>query len=446
MQFIAAAIQHTADWANLDSLDHFRDSLDPRWITEALEATGTATLRKRRLPAEQVIWLVLGLALQRDRPMADVVANLDLALPGSGGSNVVSPSAVSKARKRVGPDPLKWLFFKTAETWAHADADAHRWRGLALYGCDGSTLRVADTEENRDHFGLAGGRKGASGYPMVRICTLMALRPRVLAAANFGPYRTGEQTLCKDLWSHVPDDSLTILDKGFYSSELLLGLQRGGDNRHWLLRARANAKWQVLDSFGRFDKLVRVTVSRDARRSDPTLPKSFIVRAISYRHPDSKGRQWLLTSLIDSSAYPARELVELYHERWELELGYNEIKTHLLRREETIRSRTVDGVYQEIWGVLIMYNLIRLEMVHIALKAKVPPSRISFVEATRYILQEWLWCAYASPGSIPKNLKRMREDAAVFVLPPRRSSRRYPREVKMQSSRYAKKHPRRSLK
>jgi hypothetical protein len=85
-------------------------------------------------------------------------------------------------------------------------------------------------------------------------------------------------------------------------------------------------------------------------------------------------------------------------------------------------------------------------MVRIADVASVPPSRISFVTAMRYIRDEWTWCAVATPGSIPNKLLRMRERIADFVLPPRRSNRRYPRAVKIQSSGYAKKSPRRTLK
>jgi len=288
MSFVAAALQHTAEFAETESLKRFRDSLDPRWISEALEATGTATLRRRRLPADQVIWLVLGMALQRDRPITEVVSKLDLALPGQGGSDVLAPSSVVHARHRLGAAPMKWLFEKCALSWAGA---GQRWRGLALYGADGSTLRVADTDENREHFGLARGRAGASGYPLVRIVTLMRLRSRVLAAAAFGPYSKSELGLCEGLWSHVPDDSLTVVDRLFCSASVLLGLQSGGENRHWLLRARKNAKWTVLESFGRYDKLVELTVSRDARRKNPDLPKKFVARAVSYKHPRSKGRQ-----------------------------------------------------------------------------------------------------------------------------------------------------------
>jgi hypothetical protein len=102
-------------------------SIDPAWIEEALEATGTATLRKRRLPAEQVIWLVLGMALYRDRPIDEVVAKLDLALPGR--RPTPARSAVAQSRGRLGAEPMRWLFEKCAEKWAHESARKYAWRG-----------------------------------------------------------------------------------------------------------------------------------------------------------------------------------------------------------------------------------------------------------------------------------------------------------------------------
>src|SRR5438270_794250 len=82
-------------------------------------------------------------ALLRDLPIADVVRQLELALP-DGRNATVAPSAIPPARVRVGAAPLEWLFVRTAEEWAHHSADDDRWRGLALYGADGTTLRVAD--------------------------------------------------------------------------------------------------------------------------------------------------------------------------------------------------------------------------------------------------------------------------------------------------------------
>src|SRR5262249_29120572 len=143
------SLRHVAAFTP-ESFTDIRRNLDPEWIEQALQATGTATVRRRRLPAVQVIWLVIGMALFRKRPIFDVVDKLDLALPGKA---LVAKSAIPRARARVGAEPLQWLFTRCAEEWAHASAASDRWRGLALYGVDGSTLRVADSPENRDHFG-----------------------------------------------------------------------------------------------------------------------------------------------------------------------------------------------------------------------------------------------------------------------------------------------------
>ena len=400
MSWFAAALDEISSYPVPESLDTFRASIDPAWIEEALSATGTATLRRRRLPAENVIWLVLGMALQRDRPIIEVASKLDLVLPKKNGDTRVAPSSIVQARKRVGEEPLRWLFERCSRQWALESARAHAWRGLSLFAADGTNLRVADSDENREHFGLAsGGDRGDSGYPLVRMATLIAVRSHLLAAAAFGPYSTSEYAYAKELWPVIPDDSLTIVDRNYLAAAVLLGLQSGGSNRHWLTRAKKNTKWRVLKSFGTHDKLVEMTVSSEARRKDPSLPKTHTVRAVSYRHPGSKGRQWLLSSLIDPAKYPARELVALYHERWEIELSYDEIKTHMLERKETLRSQSVVGVRQELWGILLTYNLIRLEMEKIAKEADLPPNRISFVAAMRFIRDEWSWCAVASPGS-----------------------------------------------
>src|SRR5580700_7011112 len=150
------AFHAAATFASPPKLDDFRKRIDPAWIEAALAATGTATVRRRRLPSEQVIWVVLGMGLFRDRPIEDVVTKLDLALPGSGGT--IARSSISQARERVGSEPMKWLFDRCASEWSRRSADAHRWRGLSLYGMDGSTVRIPDSPENRATFGGQNGR------------------------------------------------------------------------------------------------------------------------------------------------------------------------------------------------------------------------------------------------------------------------------------------------
>jgi hypothetical protein len=232
-----------------------------------------------------------------------------------------------------------------------------------------------------------------------------------------------------------------LIDRGFLQANILVPLATGGANRHWLTRAKSTTKWKVIRKLGRGDLLVEMTVSKDARTKDPSLPKTFLVRAIQYQRKGFRP-QVLLTSLVDAKRFPAGEIRDLYHERWELELGYGEIKTDMLQRLETIRSKSPVAVAQEVWGLLTAYNLIRLEMERIADEIGVPPLRISFVAALRLIIDEWNWSANtSSPGAIPRHLQDLRDKIRVFVLPPRRSERAYPRAVKIKMSNYPRKRP-----
>ncbi len=416
-------------------------NIPTEWIEQALEATGTATIRRRRLPAEQVIWLVLGMALYRDRTIATVANDLDLALGGKRWR--VAPSAIPQARARVGSEPLRWLFERCATKWAGESAREHAWRGLAVYGVDGTTVRVPDSDENRAHFGgqSADAKRGASGYPLLRAVTLMALRSHLVAAMRFGPYAKGETTLAQELWPQVPGDSLCIVDRNFLVMGTLQALTLEAPNRHWLTRAKSTTKWTVVKPLGKGDALVEIRPGESTRRADPSLPEVWTVRAIEYQRPGFRP-QTLLTSLLDAHAYPAAEIVALYHERWEIELGYNEVKTRLLERREAIRSKSVVGVAQELWGIALLYNLVRLEMQGVARQAGVPPSRVSFTAALNAIRLLWIMESdELSHGRLPERLRHLREDIALFILPPRRSERSYPRAVKIKMSNYARKRP-----
>ena len=188
----------------------FSEHLREDWIASALEATGVATLRRRRLPMEQVVWFVLGMSLYRSRPMWEVVDSLDLALPDTF-RPLVDKSSIVKSRRRLGESPMRWLFETSAKSWVGDTSKSHRWRGLTLYGVDGTTFRVPDSDVNRESFGLAQGARGSSGYPLVRMVGLMSLRTHLLLRAEFGPYSQGEYTYARKLWDEIPSESLTEL-------------------------------------------------------------------------------------------------------------------------------------------------------------------------------------------------------------------------------------------
>jgi hypothetical protein len=353
-------------------------------------------------------------------------------------------SAIAQARKRLGDEPMEHLFATLADRWAHESAARHRWRGLSLYGADGTTLRVPDSKENWDAFGgqPGNGERAGSAYPLVRLVAVMALRSHLLAAVRFGAYNVGEVTLADQFWSELPDDSLTILDRGFLCADDLTTLQRGGNNKHWMVPAKSTTRLRKLSSLAKNDWLVEIELSEATRKAHPDLPMFWLARAITYKKPGFEERT-LLTSLGNPLEYPRDELIALYHERWELELGYDEIKTHMLDRQEAIRSRTPMGVRQELWGVLIAYNLVRVEMERAAGEIEVPPTQISFVAALSFIRYAWISASTRplAPGKIPKTLLLVRSRLKMLVLPPRRPERRAPRAVKIKMSNYARKPP-----
>jgi hypothetical protein len=416
-------------------LDVFSSELDQDLIRRALEATGTATIRRRKLPAESVVWIVVGMGLFRDRPIQDVVRHLNLVLPdATGPKGRVTGGAIVQARDRLGPEPLAVLFGDTADNWATASADKHRWRGLTVHGIDGSTLRIPDTEENDAAFSRPAASRGRAAYPQVRVVALMVLRSHLLAAAEFGPASSSELKLAAKLWPTLPDDSITLIDRGFVSYKVFHDIQCGGKNRHWLTRAKAKLKLRVVKHLGQGDQLVELPINRSLRRAHPELPETLPVRAVRYQRRGFR-TQTLLTSLLDPKLFPAAEIAGLYHERWELEMGFDEIKTHTLEREETLRSRAPERIRQELWGLAIAYNLVRLEMERAAERIGLPPSRIGYRASLLMIRNFWLAAWQVATGNLPRRLDILREDLALNVLPPRRP-RRYPRAVKIKMSSY----------
>jgi transposase IS4-like protein/DDE family transposase len=345
MSWLSEALDAVQTMAPRGGIERFAASLEPDWIEQALAATGTLSLRRRKFPAEQVVWLVLGMALYADRSIKTVVEHLGLVLEGD---RRLAGSAVTKARYRLGAEPIRWLFERVAETWS-ATPGMGGYRGLGVYGVDGSHLRVQDSDENFEHFGKPGGRAGSgdAGYPQLRFVALMSLSNRLLAAVRAGPFSQSEQALAKEIWAEIPDNSLTILDRGFNSYMSYLELAGAGENRHFLIRLKKDASFEKLKKLPDGSITALIHPSAHALKKDPDVPGPIEVRIISYRHEGGE-QSWIATTLLDHAQYPKKELIELYHDRWDVEVGLDELKTHMLERREALRSKKPDGVYQEL--------------------------------------------------------------------------------------------------
>ena len=361
------------DWARLS------EQLPLEWIEQALDYTGRASIRKRRLPAEQVVWFVIGLALYRHRSVRQLVGELDLALPDLA-DRCVSDSAVTQARQRLGAEPLERLFNMTAQHWKDAPAKESHFQHLRLFAMDGTSLRLADSAANRAHFGSSNFQKeGVGSHPLVRMVTLNALSTQMVVAARFGPYEIGEMTHAKQMLAEIPDQSLTIFDRGFLAGELLHTLRQTGQERHFLVPAKASTKWKIIDGTDA-DAIVEMQISPASRKINPELPATWRARAIRGEDFDGKA-SYVLTSLTDRRAFPAASVRSCYRRRWQIETSYRELKQSMMGMALTLRSHDVETTRQEIWGILIAYNLVRLEMARAAVEAKCAPTEISFIMA-----------------------------------------------------------------
>ena len=243
---LSSQLHATTDVLPVAGLHRLAEHLPLAWIEQALSATGTASIRRRRLPAEQVVWLVIALALYRHQSMPEVLATLDLALP-SAAAPIISKSAVTQARQRLGAALLEQLFGQTAGTWCAQDIKRHGWKGLSLWAMDGTTFRAPDSAGNRLHFGAQSYASGkVASYPQIRAVSITAIPTHLVADMAFGQYGKNEMLYAKPLVERIADHSLTIFDRGFLCAEILLGLTLQGEQRHYLIPAKSNTKWEML--------------------------------------------------------------------------------------------------------------------------------------------------------------------------------------------------------
>jgi hypothetical protein len=254
------------------------------------------------------------------------------------------------------------------------------WRLISL---DGSTLDTADTVENEKAFGRPGASRGSSAFPKIRFVALLENGTHVLWAARMSKYRTDEITLAQDVVLALRKGMLCLADRFFPSYKLWRKAAQTGADLLW--RTRQNARLDIDRRLPDGSYLSRIYASTSDHRNQR---KGIVVRVIDYRLKDVKDAEpiyRLITTILDHTQAPAKELAALYHERWEIETALDELKTHLRGAQIVLRSKTPELVKQEFWGLLMAHFAIRGLMHEAALKADEDPDRLSFLHSVRVV-------------------------------------------------------------
>ena len=422
------------DLFNFCDLSTFTQNIPIEWVASALDLSSQATIRRRRLPADQVLWLVLGMALFRDEPVHEVARRLNICAQGLASDHLLARSGVTEARKRLGADPVEWLFRKTGNHWGAERYDDDAWHDLQVFAVDGALLRTPDTPELRDHFGSGNTSSDRqTPFPMLRLVALMNVRSHVILDAQLSPYRRSEMRLADEFLQQIPDHSVTLFDKGFWGAELLSSLSTTGTHRHWLIPAKKGMVCEEVTRYSEHDRLLRMKVSPQARKRNPALPSHWEVREVSY---EIQGKVKTVMTSLPVDTCNAKAVAKLYQERWEIELGFRDIKSSMQQNAMTLRSKKVELIYQEVWGLLLAYNVIRREASQAAVAFGRAPSDIRFKPACQYIAVQLIVMAAANPISATgRRLAELRAGIGGLFLDHRpRPSR--PRTVKISKTRF----------
>ena len=415
------------------SIEALSGQLDPRWIPQILGETGKTSKRVRGIPADLAVWLLIAMNLFRRLSIRNLWCRLSEGFRGKLRIKALQPptrSALTQARDRLGLEPLRLLFARFAAWLKTKFAASHSWKGFTLVAMDGTTAKVPDSKANRKHFGSPRSHRGRSGYPFLRMVTLVAVRTHLILAAAIAGWNTGENPLAVSLLPCIETNWLVLLDRGFHHYWLLWNILQ--KQSHFLIRKRCRLNLRKRRRLGPGDWLAEALLPRQSRREHPRLPERLQVRWIHYHIPGFRPAG-LVTSLLDPELYPAGELVSLYHERWEQELAYDEMKTHLVSTAVPFRSRTPQRILQEAYGLLIAYNLLRGLMAEAAARAQLPPLRLSFVDSFERIERAISVLAVVSGSLLPLLYRELLQALAGCLLPARRP-RRFPRVVKVKMS------------
>lgn len=373
-------------------------------VDEVLAETGRAEQRRRLLPARVVVYYVMALCLFFGDAYEEVMRKLVGALQWLRGWDtawqVPTASALCQARQRLGEEPMRALFDRVAQPILPAGSGRGWYAGLRVMALDGLIIDVPDTAENVAEFGRTGNHLADSPYPQARIVALLECGSRAVVAAEIGPCHTGEREMAQQLLDSVDQPMLLLADRGFYGYEFF---KTTASNAELLWRVNRRITLPVYQQLpdGSYlsalaPKSIHSRVARGqlaGRQHHLEIPVRVVEYTITNRGnaADDAGEPEtvrLITSILDHELAPAAELAALYHQRWEIELAFDEIETHQIGGHRVLRSRSPQLVRQEIWALLLTHYAIRHLMFEAADDIDTEPDRISFLRTLRIVRRQ----------------------------------------------------------
>ena len=374
----------------------------PELVDEVIAEVGRTEQRHRALPARVMAYFSIGMALYSEGSYEDVLAQLTDGLSWvSGWQEAYRPpskSAIFQARARLGSEPLAALFARVAEPIGTEETAGVWLAGRRLVAIDGTCLDVADTAVNAAHFGRPGVNKGEqAAFPQARVVALAECGTHAIFAARIGAYAESEASLAGSLVEQLRPGMVLSADRGFFSYALWRKASGTGADLLWRVRTdQAGPKPTHVEDLpdGSWLAHLQQTHSAAARAATPML-----VRVVDYTIEDGRENPTsyrLFTTMLDPDEVAATDLAAAYTQRWEIELAFDELKTHQRGPRTVLRSKSPDLVLQEIWGHLCCHYAIRSLMAEAATHSGHDPDRVSFVAALRITRQ-----TIAHPGAFP---------------------------------------------
>jgi hypothetical protein len=374
----------------------------PELIDEVIAGVGRTEQRHRSLPARVMAYFSIGMALYSEGSYEDVLAQLTDGLSWASGWTETyippSKSAIFQARARLGAEPLAALFERVAKPIGGQQTPGVWLADRRLVAIDGMCLDVADTTANHEHFGRPGVNKGEqAAFPQARVLALAECGTHAVFAAQIGRYSESEAALTEPLLGRLEPGMLLLADRGFFSYALWRKAIATGADLLWRVRTDRGGPTPIhLEDLpdGSWLAHLQQTHSAAARAAEPML-----VRVVDYTIDDGRDNPdtyRLFTTLTDPAEAAAVDLAAAYTERWEIELIFDELKTHQRGPRTVLRSKSPDLVLQEIWGHLCCHYAIRSLMTEAATHSGHDPDRVSFVAALRITRQ-----TLAHPGAFP---------------------------------------------